>query len=77
MSASVAAQQRIERALRHIQNAQAELDRACAELSTLRRGLRIWRQTCKLSDQVKAQWYRVRDLPDGRSHVTVDSEPER
>jgi hypothetical protein len=76
MSASPDAQARIDRALQQIEAAQALLGRACAELSTLCHGASAWQRCSKLYDQVHAFWYRVRSLPDGRHHITTDSEPE-
>jgi hypothetical protein len=56
------AERRVRKALDHVQNAQAELDRACAELSNLERGVVVWRLIGKLYDRVHAAWYRVEEF---------------
>lgn len=71
-----AAKQRLDNALELIQRAQADLDRACAELSTLRGAITTWRATGKLSNKVKTLWYRVSSLRHSSKPLTVDSEPE-
>lgn len=75
MSASATAQLRIQNALKHIQNAQAEMDRAMSELSTLRCVGPTWSKGSKLRDAIHSYWYRVRGLPEGRAPITTDSEP--
>lgn len=52
------------RALAHIQQAQAHLNLACAELSSLTGAIPEWSKAGKLADQVKAFWYRVSEKRD-------------
>ncbi len=75
MSASPDAQLRIEKALRHIQEAQARLSCALAELSTLRNIGPEWTRGQKLYDAVRAYWYRVGAAAEKRGFITTDSEP--
>jgi hypothetical protein len=53
------AERRVQKALAHIQEAQAQLGRAAAELSNLEHGVVVWRMAGKLYDRVHAFWYRV------------------
>jgi len=50
---------RIRKALDHVQNAQNELDWACAELSSLCGAIPVWRASSKLADRVHSFWYRL------------------
>lgn len=49
----------LQRALDRVQRAQNELDLACADISTILGGVKIWRKSGKVSDQVKAFWYEL------------------
>lgn len=53
------ARARIDRALRHIENAQGELSHACAELSAIVGAIPHWRTTGRLYDRVKTCWYKL------------------
>ena len=53
------ARARIDRALRHVENAQGELSHACAELSALVGAIPHWRAASKLHYRVKAFWYKL------------------
>jgi len=53
------AQLRMKRALDLIQQAQHDLVTACGELSALQGAIPIWRSSHKMTDQVRALWYRV------------------
>lgn len=55
------ARRRVARALRLIEDAQGQLNEACAVLSSLRYAAPEWKATSKMADRVKAHWYRVRD----------------
>jgi hypothetical protein len=66
------AERRVRKALDHIQNAQAELGRACAELSNIERGVVVWRVVGKLYDRVHAAWYRVEEFRK-QGRFTLDS----
>lgn len=70
------AMERVRKALDHIQAAQGQLDRACAELSTLVGGIPAWRRVSKLYDSVHAEWYKVKGFADQDRGLFVDSEPK-
>ena len=53
------AERRIRKALEHVQRAQAELGRACEELSNIAPEPAARRELGKLYDRVHAAWYRV------------------
>lgn len=59
------AERRIRKALDHIQEAQAQLGRAAAELSNLEHGSAVWSAIGKLYDRVHAAWYRVEAFRKG------------
>ena len=50
---------RVSRALALIEQAQNDLGSACAELSALEGGMRVWNACRKLTDRVHEFWYRI------------------
>jgi hypothetical protein len=68
-----AAELRVRNALQHIERAQNELARACAELSSIRGAMPMWRKISRLHDVVKAAWYAINDKDRGRWQL--DREP--
>lgn len=54
-----AAQDRVRRALTHIEAAQNHLASARAELSALEGGIPVWTACHKLTDRVHGFWYRI------------------
>jgi hypothetical protein len=76
MPVTPAARARIDAALHRIQTAQNEMERGCAELSTLRHIGKEWEKGHKLMLQIKAHWYKVEALRHSKKPITVDSEPE-
>jgi len=59
MRRKAAAELRLEDALAHIEQAQGLIDRAGAELCSVRGMVKEWRQLGALYDKVKASWYAV------------------
>lgn len=57
-----AARLRIERALAHLQEAQAQVGRALEQLSPIIGALPAYSKGHKLYDQVRAYWYKVSEL---------------
>lgn len=70
-SAQAEAERRVREALDHIQNAQLELGRAAAALSSLQGGAGVWSATGKLYDRVHAHWYRVQTFQQ-RGRFSLD-----
>jgi hypothetical protein len=56
---SAEADAHVARALDRIEEAQRELGRACAELSSIIGGAGQWKRIRALYDRVHAEWYRV------------------
>jgi hypothetical protein len=55
-----AARERVAAALRYIEDAQNRLESACQQLSAVTGGASVdWNRVSKLTDKVKAEWYRV------------------
>lgn len=59
---------RIRRALAKIQQAQYDLNDACSELSAICGGIPVWKATSRMSDAVRALWYRVDALRTKARH---------
>lgn len=57
-------QARVQRALRHIERAQTELNDACSELSGFLDGIPEWNRAGKLADFAKALWQKVNSKRD-------------
>lgn len=67
-----AAKFRIDRALQLIEQAQNDLNSACADLSTLNGGVPVWKATGAMADRVKALWYRVHNFRMGGRYSLDD-----
>lgn len=67
-----AAKFRVDRALRLIEQAQNDLNSACADLSTLNGGVPVWKATGAMADRVKALWYRVHNFRMGGRYSLDD-----
>lgn len=59
---------KVSQALKLIEQAQNDLNSACAALSTLVGGVPVWRATSKMSDKVRDLWYRVDRFRNGRRY---------
>lgn len=70
------AEQKISRALRMIEQAQALMNEACSEISSVRGLVREWESIGKVADKVKAQWHKLNRRPVPRGGWKLDSEPE-
>lgn len=67
-----AAKFRVDRALQLIEQAQGDLNSACADLSTLVGGVPVWKATSTMADKVKALWYRVHNFRMGGRYSLDD-----
>lgn len=59
---------KVRRAMRHIENAQNELNAACSELSAITYGHPTQLACGKLRDRVHAFWYRVQNFSYGKRY---------
>lgn len=73
---TLAAQARVQKAMRLIEHAQNTLDSACVELSPVRGLVREWEKAGQISNQAKAMWYALNELVDADNGLSLDSEPD-
>lgn len=71
------AQQKLDLAMVHVENAQGELERACQDLSSLRGGAGLCAKAGKLRDACHSFFYALRDASHSHKGISVDSECEK